>query len=59
MDVEITDPDVFVSQVQGPNSMKILEAASDNGMPDPFAILPSLASAWRAGSCYNTHRVHQ
>lgn len=36
MDVKISDPDVFVSQVQGPNAMKILEAASDNGMPDPF-----------------------
>jgi len=36
MDVAITDPDVFVSQVQGPNALKILEAASDTGMPDPF-----------------------
>ena len=36
MDVEISDPDVFVSQVQGPNAMKILEAASDIGMPEPF-----------------------
>lgn len=36
MNVEISDPDVFVSQVQGPNSMKILEAASDHGMPAPF-----------------------
>lgn len=36
MDVEISDPKVFVSQVQGPNSLKILEAASDDGMPDPF-----------------------
>ncbi len=36
MDVEISDPDVFVSQVQGPNALKILEAASDNGMPSPF-----------------------
>ena len=36
MDVEISDPGVFVSQVQGPNSLKILEAASDNGMPEPF-----------------------
>jgi aminomethyltransferase len=36
MDVEISDPDVFVSQVQGPNALKILEAASDTGMPDPF-----------------------
>ncbi len=36
MDVAITDPDVFVSQVQGPNALKILEAASDHGMPDPF-----------------------
>ncbi len=36
MDVEISDPDVFVSQVQGPHALKILEAASDNGMPEPF-----------------------
>ena len=36
MDVTISDPDVFVSQVQGPNALKILDAASDNGMPDPF-----------------------
>ena len=36
MDVEISDPDVFVSQVQGPNALKILEAASDDGMPEPF-----------------------
>ncbi len=36
MDVTISDPDVFVSQVQGPNALKILEAASDTGLPDPF-----------------------
>ena len=36
MDVTITDPDVFVSQIQGPNAMRILEAASDTGMPTPF-----------------------
>ena len=36
MDVEISDPKVFVSQVQGPNALKILEAACDDGMPDPF-----------------------
>ena len=36
MDVAITDPDVFVSQVQGPNALTILEAASDHGMPEPF-----------------------
>jgi len=36
MDVKISDPDVFVSQVQGPESLKILAAASDDGMPDPF-----------------------
>ncbi|MGI9351452.1 MAG: aminomethyltransferase family protein [Rhizobiaceae bacterium] len=37
IDVTISDPDVFVSQVQGPNAMKILEAASDTGMPEPFS----------------------
>ena len=36
MDVRITDPDVYISQVRGPNALKILEAASDNGMPEPF-----------------------
>lgn len=36
MDVRISDPDVFVSQVQGPNALQILEAASDTGMPEPF-----------------------
>ena len=36
MDVHISNPDVFVSQIQGPNALKILEAASDTGMPEPF-----------------------
>lgn len=36
LDVEISDPEVYVSQVQGPNSMKVLSAAADDGMPEPF-----------------------
>ncbi len=36
MDVEILDPDVWVSQVQGPDSLRILEAAVDGAYPDPF-----------------------
>lgn len=36
MDVSITDPEVYVSQVQGPNALKILEAASDDGLPESF-----------------------
>ena len=36
LDVKISDPDVFVSQVQGPDALRILEAASDHGMPSPF-----------------------
>ncbi len=35
LDVEITDPEINVSQVQGPNALKILEAAADK-MPEPF-----------------------
>ncbi|SHL53052.1 aminomethyltransferase [Roseovarius marisflavi] len=35
MDVTISDPDVFVSQVQGPNALKILEAAA-GGVPEKF-----------------------
>ncbi|MBP9047004.1 MAG: aminomethyltransferase family protein [Tabrizicola sp.] len=37
LDVTISDPDVFVSQVQGPNALKILEAASAEGLPDKFS----------------------
>ena len=37
MDVEIFDPDVFVSQVQGPNSLKFLEAISAAGLPEKFS----------------------
>jgi len=36
MDVSITDPRVFASQVQGPKSLEILAAAADDGMPEPF-----------------------
>lgn len=36
MDVAILDPEVWVSQVQGPDSLRILEAAVDTAYPDPF-----------------------
>ena len=36
MDVEIFDPHVYVSQVQGPESLRVLAAVSEDGMPDPF-----------------------
>ncbi len=36
LDVSITDPRVFVSQMQGPKSLEILAAAADDGMPEPF-----------------------
>lgn len=35
-DVEVFDPHVWVSQVQGPRSMDVLAAVSDHGMPEPF-----------------------
>ena len=37
MDVRITDPDVFVSQVQGPAALDILARASDTGLPQNFS----------------------
>jgi len=43
MDVEITDPNIFVSQCQGPASMKILAAAAKDGIPEPFGYF---GSAW-------------
>ena len=36
MDVQITDPQVYVSQVQGPNALRILEAANNGQLPEPF-----------------------
>lgn len=36
MDVEIIDPDVFVSQVQGPKSLEFLDVVSKDGLPEKF-----------------------
>jgi len=35
-DVEVFDPHVWISQVQGPRSMDILAQVADDGMPEPF-----------------------
>ena len=43
MNVEVIDPSIWISQVQGPNSLKILEAAVDDGYPEPFRYFDS---AW-------------
>ena len=36
MDVRIHDPNVWVSQIQGPRSLEVLAAVLDGPMPDPF-----------------------
>ena len=36
MDVTISDPGVFASQVQGPKALEILEAAAEGGLPEKF-----------------------
>ena len=36
LDVEIFNPHVWVSQVQGPRSMDVLAAVADDGMPERF-----------------------
>jgi len=36
MDVEIIDPNVWVTQVQGPNALKVLEEAIDGDYPEAF-----------------------
>lgn len=36
MNVRIHDPGVWVSQIQGPRSLDVLEAVLDGAMPDPF-----------------------
>lgn len=35
-EVEVSAPDIWISQVQGPRSMEVLAEASDEGMPEPF-----------------------
>jgi aminomethyltransferase len=47
-DVEVSDPDVWVSQVQGPRSMDVLAAAADEGIPDEFTYF-TLAKVHIAG----------
>ncbi len=36
LDVEVIDPDVWISQVQGPSSLEVLAEAIDDAYPDPF-----------------------
>ena len=36
LDVKITDPNVWVSQIQGPNSMKFLASLIDDKLPEPW-----------------------
>lgn len=36
MDVDISDPKVYVSQVQGPNALRVLSESCDNGLPADF-----------------------
>lgn len=36
MDVAIFDPEVWISQVQGPQALRILAAAVDGAFPEPF-----------------------
>ena len=36
MDVQVFDPGVWVSQVQGPRSLEVLEAVIDGSLPEPF-----------------------
>ena len=35
-DVDVSDPDIWISQVQGPHSMDVLAQVADDGMPDNF-----------------------
>ena len=46
--VDVFDPEVWVSQVQGPDSLKVLAAAVDGGTPDPFRFY-DLAEVYIAG----------
>jgi aminomethyltransferase len=36
LDVKVHDPEVWVSQIQGPRSLEVLAAVLDGPMPDPF-----------------------
>ena len=36
LDVAVWDPGVWISQVQGPNALRILEASVDGAYPEPF-----------------------
>lgn len=36
LDVAVVDPEVWISQVQGPESLRVLAAAVDGAFPEPF-----------------------
>lgn len=36
LDVRVHDPNVWISQIQGPRSLEVLEAVLDGPMPEPF-----------------------
>ena len=36
LDVQVLNPDVWISQVQGPRSLEVLEAVIDGPMPERF-----------------------
>ncbi len=48
MNVEVFDPEVYVTQVQGPNAMRVLAEASDGGMLESFPYF-SVARVFIAG----------
>ena len=48
LDVKIHDPNVWVSQIQGPRSLELLAAVLDGPMPDPFPISIAPRSLSRA-----------
>ena len=47
LDVKISDPNSWVSQVQGPASLKILNALLDDGVPQKLHLLRSCRSEHR------------
>lgn len=52
LDVEVTNPQVWVSQVQGPRALEVLAEVLDSGMPEPFRYFDCLEATIAGQRCW-------
>ena len=51
-DVKVYDPNVWVSQIQGPHSLELLAEVLDGGMPEPFRYFDCVQASIAGEPCW-------